>query len=259
MSITSPVIYMCGEGASDIASSEDIADLKNFVFHAIFTAVNDKCTPNIAEGVRDFWTEDSFRQWCKNIYKADLKSSSSKSLPIHAGVKIPDKNIAYIASLAFIFASRCLEDDADLGVFFHDCDYSDCKSLYREVKKAFTLSKYKGAIAMLPNPTSESWVLLALEKIRNKSSVHDENSGRIFEQKLKPNDKNIASAKARLAQFYSGDPNVKGLDAGEYQHILQEIYCCSRDNSDVLDVIFYLPSARLFKDSCEDAVRSLKW
>lgn len=256
MSISSPVIYMCGEGASDIASSKDIADLKNLVFHTIYTAVNDKCTQNIAEGVQCFWTEDSFRQWCKNIYKANLKSSTSKVIPIHAGIKYPDNKINYISNLAFLFAVRCLDGNADLGIFFHDCDFSDCKELYQAVKKAFTLSKYKGAVAMLPNPTSESWVLLALEKVRNKCSVHDENSGRIFEKKLKPNDKNIASAKAKLAQFVSGNPNVKGLEAGEYQHIIQEIDSYSWEN---LGVIFYLPSARLFKESCEDAVRSLKW
>ena len=242
------MIVLCkGEGPSDIGrSTEPVADLRdNYgAMGALVLQMVQACR-ELDEHEYDEYKIVS--DLCIDVYK--------DRCPVGLGYLSKSKQVQFKGAkhkeIYFQKEARCFgfyakehEKQGDVvAVLFHDADSSHANDVSAEKRKAiylgFESADFHKGVAMLPNPTSEAWVLLMLDNVgyrrlvrntkdreRLKREVADElgrrkmdvrdmydmiRNGEFSSENLR-NDESFADFKQRLCEVLYGLRNHKCFD-----------------------------------------------
>ncbi len=222
MTLAEPRIWLHGEGPTDLMSRKPGAGLK----FCLFSLLREEAAAALAGDARgryiaDAWTEELLEAGSMAVSRGELNRPARPG-KFHKGAEESDPELVRLANCAYFLGRDARAAQADLCVFFHDCDRKAREQLVRALKRGFARSGFAGAVCMTPDPTSEAWVLAALMAAEG-DALRDEAAGRRWENVLRGNDKNPRSAKVMLAQRVSGRSEARELESDVYQAVLDRI------------------------------------
>ena len=249
-------ILLYGEGASDICfdQSNNENGLLEMLLQTMISRALELTKTSWLQPIVEQWTVEGLKTHCSLIRSNDLTKNVIRKGGkgrFRKGRTNQDPRLLYFANLSRDLGFKANERQMDFCVFFHDCDELELDAVVMNMQKGFEAVDYRGGIAMVPNPTSEAWILAAwLNTFCCKQKHITQSNAQKFEEQLTHKDRNPRSAKARLAQCYTGDREQMQLKRDDYHRCIQAI-----NHEQGWSKIRCLPSMRLFTESIDRAIR----
>ncbi|MBE8233361.1 MAG: hypothetical protein HAW67_06455 [Endozoicomonadaceae bacterium] len=232
-------IFVTGEGVTDIGvalNEQPIARNTDFYQGPLYVLATKLINQHLPDWHKDILIDVVF------IYRSALGDVlKNKSAP----VKFPSKDRAIKGhiehskgayALASLAKQEKIEGRDDIAIYFHDTD-GTIEELKREpkrqenrvaaIKHGFQLAEYFNGVAMVPKPTSESWLYCSCKNSPYQACA-------ILETSLSGNKKSKNHPKVKLGEVFEPE----AVDRNKLHQIVDAI------NVAIID----MPSFNIFRD-----------